>query len=106
MNTKKMNLPLATEALEKILGPYSFAMFFISSRNRLHLTQTQLAKKLNISRSAVCEIEKGRTLVSPETAARYAKKIGYPEELAIEASLNDSLRKAKIKKRVKLIDAA
>jgi DNA-binding XRE family transcriptional regulator len=65
-----------------------------------------MAKKLGITKSAVCEIEKGRTLVSPKAAIRYAKKAGFSETLALETCLQDQLRKANIKKRVRIEDAA
>ena len=36
-----------------------------------------MAKKIGISKAALCEIEKGRTLVSPKCADAYAKKAGF-----------------------------
>lgn len=75
-------------------------------RTTLDHSQVEMAKKLGISKAALCEIEKGRTLVSPQSACRYAKKAGFSETLAIEACFQDQLRKANIKKRVKIEDAA
>ena len=75
-------------------------------RTTLDLTQVEMAKRLGISKAALCEIEKGRTLVSPQAACKYAKKAGFSETVALEACFQDQLRKAKIKKRVKIEDAA
>lgn len=102
MTTKKE----ANQTLEKIYGPFTFATFIRGVRTTLDLTQVEMAKKLGISRAALCEIEKGRTLVGPQAAVRYAKKAGFSDTLALEACLQDQLRKANIKKRVRIEDAA
>ena len=65
-----------------------------------------MAKKIGISKAALCEIEKGRTLVSPKAAVRYAKKAGFSVTVALEACLQDQLGKANIKKRIRIEDAA
>jgi len=101
-----MSIRKANDVFEKIAGPYTFATFMLGIRTTLDLSQIHMAKKLGISRAALCEIEKGRTLVSPQTAVKYAKKAGFSDTLALEACLQDQLRKAKIKKRVRIIDAA
>ena len=101
-----MTTKSATKVLRSQVGPFSFAIFLLGIRATMNLTQAALAKKLGISKSAVCEIEKGRTLVSPEAAVRYARKAGFSLTVAIEACLQDQLTKAKIKKRVRLEDAA
>lgn len=96
----------ASQSIEKIMGPFTFATYILGVRTTLNLTQVQMAKKIGISKAALCEIEKGRTLVSPQAAARYAKKAGFSITLALESCLQDQLRKANIKKRVKIEDAA
>jgi DNA-binding XRE family transcriptional regulator len=101
-----MSIKQASRVLEKLHGSFSFATFMLGTRTTLGLSQTEMAKRLGISKSALCEIEKGRTLVSPQAAVRYAKKAGFSETVALEACLQDQLRKAKIKKRVKIEDAA
>lgn len=101
-----MNIKEADKVFTKIHGPFTFATFMLGIRTTLDLSQVKMAKKLGISKAALCEIEKGRTLVSPIAASRYAKKAGFSETLALEACFQDQLRKAKIKKRVKIEDAA
>lgn len=101
MSTRTVN-----EVFEKISGPYTFSTFMLGVRTTLGLTQVKMAKKLGISKAALCEIEKGRTLVSAQAAVRYAKKAGFSVTVALEACLQDQLRKANIKKRVRIEDAA
>ena len=101
-----MSIKEANQVFEKSHGPFSFATFMLGIRTTLDLSQVEMAKKLGISKAALCEIEKGRTLVSPLAASRYAKKAGFSESAALEACLQDQLRKAKIKKRVRIEDAA
>ncbi len=78
-----MNIKNAQLVLEKSLGNFSFAMFILGMHTTLNLSQVVMAKRLGISRSALCEIEKGRKLVSPRSASRYAKKAGFSERAAI-----------------------
>lgn len=101
-----MSIKDANQVFEKIHGPFSFATFMLGIRTTLGLSQVEMAKKLGISKAALCEIEKGRTLVSPQAASRYSKKAGFSERVALEACLQDQLRKAKIKKRVRIEDSA
>jgi len=101
MNTKKAN-----QVFEKIRGPFTFAEFMLGIRTTLDMSQVTMAKKIGISKAALCEIEKGRTLVGPGAAVRYARKAGFSETVALEACLQDQLRKANIKKRVRIENAA
>jgi DNA-binding XRE family transcriptional regulator len=101
-----MSIKEAGKTFEKIYGAFSFATYMLGVRTTLDLSQVKMAKKLGISKAALCEIEKGRTLVSPQAASRYAKKAGFSETVALEACFQDQLRKANIKKRVKIEDAA
>lgn len=79
---------------EKDVGPLSFAMFLRVARNTLGLTQQEMGKKLGISRANVCDIEKGRQLVSAELAIKIAKKTGLSEKTALKACLQDQVCKA------------
>lgn len=101
-----MSTKNAISAFEKNSGPFTFATFILGARTTLDLNQSEMAKKLGVSKSALCELEKGRTLVSAQTAVKYAKKAGFSVTLALEACLQDQLNKAKIKKRVYIKDAS
>ncbi len=98
MGTKKL-IPL----LEKEVGEMTFGMFLRVARGRLELSQTEMAKRLRVSRGTLCDIEKGRQLVSPILAVKIAKAAGLPETLAVKACLQDQLKKANIKLRVALV---
>jgi len=105
MTTKTKSKPIES-VLESKLGPFTFAMFMRSIRTTLNLSQVAMAKLLGISKQSICDLEKGRTTVTPETASRYAKRAGFSEAVAVEASLQDQLRKAKLDYTIKLARGA
>jgi len=98
MNTKRL-IPL----LEKKIGPLTFGMFLRVARNSLGLSQVAMAKQLGVARGTLCDIEKGRQLVSVALAVKVAKKAGLSIEVAVEACLQDQVNKARINKRVCLV---
>jgi len=75
--------PKAATITEKELGPLTFGMFVKSMRTSLDLTQIAMARKLGMSRGTLCDIEKGRQLVSIALAKKIAKKAGFSETVAI-----------------------
>jgi plasmid maintenance system antidote protein VapI len=66
---------------------------------------TQFARKLGLSASHLCDIEKGRKVVSPERAARFAKVLGRSREQFVRLSLQEQIDLAGLKMRVN-VDAA
>jgi DNA-binding XRE family transcriptional regulator len=58
------------------------------------LTQETFGKKLGLSRANVCDLEKGRHIASIELALKIARKAGLSEKMAIQACLQDLVRKA------------
>ena len=94
----------ARDFLNSKLGPLTFGAFVRVWRERNEWTQVQAAKKLGMSKAALCDIEKGRQLVSVELARRLAKKLGASEGVALECCLQDQLRRAKVPRwRVRLV---
>jgi len=87
--------------LEKSLGPMTLATFLSSWRESLGLSQVAFAKKLGISAANLCDIEKGRQLISPKKATQIAKKIGYSETVLVELVINEQLAADGLKFRVK-----
>lgn len=87
-NDRKFKSKLARE-----VGPLSFALFMRVARNSMGLTQEELGKKLGISRANICDIEKGRQLVSTELAIKVASKAKLPEKMALQACLQDQVLK-------------
>lgn len=100
MNTKKL-FP-ANEFLLKKLGPMSVSMFMRAFREADGVTQSDFAKLLGISKANLCDIEKGRKLVSAERAAKFAKQLQVPEVTLIKLALQDLLRSAQLKYTVDL----
>lgn len=89
MNTKSLS-----KILKKEFGPITFGGFLRSARTMQDMSQTEMAAFLKISKSTLCDIEKGRQLVSPELAAKIAKKCELSEPLAVKAALDDLLRRS------------
>ena len=85
----------AMKALEDISGrPLTLGGLLESIRLADDVSQSAYAKKLKISATHLCDIEKGRKVVSPERAARFAKILKYSEEqfvrLALQALIDQS----------------
>lgn len=99
MTTKK-SIP-AREALKDILK-FSFGEFVRDIRECDEISQTELAKRMRVSRQFVHAIEKDKANVSLEMAIKIARALGYPYEAFVETFLNDMLRKSGIKKIVHL----
>ena len=96
----------AMKLLEDITGgPLSLGKFLQSIRLGEDLSQVEFAGQLGISKSHLCDIEKGRKLVSPERAAIFAKVLKYSSEQFVRLALQDQVEKAGLKFKVK-IDAA
>jgi transcriptional regulator with XRE-family HTH domain len=70
--------------LEKKYGPMTVGLFLRSFRESDELSQTDYAKRLRISRANLCDIEKGRKLVSPERAAKIAKILGEDGRVVVD----------------------
>jgi transcriptional regulator with XRE-family HTH domain len=88
--------------LEKKYGPMTVGLFLRSFRESDELSQTDYAKRLRISRANLCDIEKGRKLVSPERAAKIAKILGVPQEVLVQLAIQDELRQARLDYHVEL----
>ena len=89
--------------LEGLRGsPLSFGDALAAVREREDLSQVELASRMGISRSHLCDIEKGRKLVSPELAAKYANLLGHSERQFVRLALQDQLAKAGLNFKVKI----
>ena len=103
MSTRKSKDSSESKFIESLLGgALTFGMAVESLRMRDELTQTVFAKKLGISRQYLCDVEKGRRLVSPEQAARFAKAFGHPQNVLVQLALQDSVRESGLKLKVKV----
>ena len=91
----------AREALKDIFK-YTFGEFVRDIRECDEISQTNLAKRMHVSRQFVNAVEKNKANVSLEMVIKIARALGYPYEAFIEVFLNDMLRKSGIKKVVHL----
>ncbi len=82
----------AVAFLEKLIGgPLSLRKLIEAIRLGEEMSQPAFAAQLGISRSSLNDIEKGRKLVSPERAYRYAKLLGHSEHLWMRLAIEDQL---------------
>ena len=65
----------------------------------------EMARKLGVSPSHLCDIEKGRKVVSPERAARFAKTLGRSPEQFVRLSLQELVDEAGLRMKVKVAAA-
>ncbi len=99
MTTKKTIS--ARKALKDVLKS-SFGEFVRGIRECDEISQTELAKRMHMSRQYINAIEKDKANISLEMTIKIANALGYPYEAFVEIFLNNILRKAGIKKVVHL----
>lgn len=100
MNTKNS----AKKALEKLTGgPLTLGKLLWSIRVGEELTMTEFAVQLEISRSHLNDIEKGRKPVSPKKAAEYASILGYSERQFIRLALQDLLNRQNLNYEIEIV---
>lgn len=76
--------------LEKTAGrPLTLGGILESIRLGEELSQAAFAKKLGISSSHLCDIEKGRKVVGPERAARFAAILARSPEQFVRLALQE-----------------
>jgi len=91
----------AKKILEKLNnGPLTFGQLINSIRLGENLSQVSFAEVLGISKSHLCDIEKGRKSISPEKAAKYAFTLGYSPVQFIKLAIQDDLTKAGLNYKV------
>lgn len=93
----------ALPQIEKLIGgKLTLGAFMEAIRQGEELTQEAFAARLGISRSHLCDIEKGRKIVSPERAARFAHELGYAKEQFLRLALQDAVNRAGLRFSVEL----
>jgi transcriptional regulator with XRE-family HTH domain len=92
--------------LEKRLGPLTVGGFIRTWRTTEEMSLKEFGKLMGVSVANLCDIEKGRTGVSPGKAAQISKAIGVPEALLVRLAIEEGLRAVGLKYRVALEPAA
>lgn len=101
MRTKKKSA--AMKFLESLTGgALTFGELLESTRRCKGMSQVDLARKMGVSRSRLCDIEKGRRPVMPEMAVRFAKVLGYSVNQFVSLALEDQIRGLGLNMRVEL----
>lgn len=83
-------------------GPLTLGDLMLSIRLGEEMSQAELARQLGISRSHLCDIEKGRKAVGPRRAARFASALGYSEAQFVRLALQGLVEDAGLDFRVQL----
>lgn len=103
MRKAKRKKSEAIELLEKISGgPLTLGRAIESIRKSQDISQDECAKKLGVSKSHLCDVEKSRKTVSPERAAKWARVLAYPESVLVRLAIQDELDAAGLKYKVEI----
>jgi transcriptional regulator with XRE-family HTH domain len=106
MTTKSKHAGSALRKLEAIRGgPLTLKALMSAIREGEEWSLAEMAKRLGVSRGHVAAIERGKA-VSPASAARYAKALGYSEAQFVRLALQDSVKRAGLHYSVEVIAAA
>jgi len=93
----------ATRLLEDLAGgPLTLGRYICSIREGEEMSQVDFARKLGISKSHLCDIEKGRKPVSAAKAAEMARVLGYSERQFVQLALQDAMERAGLDYKVKI----
>ena len=85
----------ARAVLEKInRGPLTFAQLVRTVRETDEVSQEELAKRLKVGKSFVSDVENGRRVPSIEKSAEWARALGYPFEVFVEAAVRSMVAEA------------
>ena len=77
-------------------GPLTLGQLLLSIREGEGASQVDFAARLGLSRSHLCDLEKGRKPISPERAVRLAAILGYSERQFVRLAINAQLARAKL----------
>jgi len=103
MRKTKETKSAAIKLLEKVAGgPLTLGKAIESVRKSEDLSQDECARKLGVSKSHLCDVEKGRKTVSPERAARWARVLGYPESVFVRLAIQGELDAAGLRYKVEI----
>jgi transcriptional regulator with XRE-family HTH domain len=101
MIAKKLKGSSGSKLEQRLLGnALTFGAAVEGLRVGEDFTQADFARKLGFSRQYLCDVEKGRRLVSPDQAARFAKAFGRPPDVLVELALQDAVRASGLRLKV------
>jgi transcriptional regulator with XRE-family HTH domain len=90
MSTKKARKSSARAFMEAVTGgPLTLSALLRAIRIGEEMSQAEFALRLGISKSHICDIEKGRKHVSPMRAMEFARILKYSEQQFVRLALQD-----------------
>ncbi len=102
MTTSKKKSPAIKFLEQSTKGPLTFGKMMESIRLCEESSQADFARKLGVSRSHLCDIEKNRKMLSPMRAAKFAKILGFSQDQFVRLTLQNLLDKSGLKYQVEL----
>ncbi len=72
-------------------GPLSIGDAVNAARLSAELSQAELGERVGVSRSYICDLEKGRKPISPRKAAAIAKALGMVEAVFVKLAIQDTV---------------
>ena len=107
MSTISKTTQKTLKALEGVAGEkLTLGSFVQCIRECEEMSQVAFAKRLGISRQYLCDIERGRRVISPKLAASLGSKIGHSQDQMVRLALQDSINKSGLPYEVELRRAA
>ncbi|MEI6790514.1 MAG: helix-turn-helix transcriptional regulator [Myxococcaceae bacterium] len=87
MDTRKQKSDAMAFLEDLTDGPLTLGGALEAIRLGEEISQTEFSRILGISKSHLCDIEKGRKAVSPARAEEFARLLGYSEAQLVRLSL-------------------
>ncbi|MFZ1107442.1 MAG: helix-turn-helix domain-containing protein [Rhodomicrobium sp.] len=72
------------KAYDDLEEEYALIRTLIEARMRAHLSQAQLAERMNTTQTAIARLESGNTMPSTRTLRRIAKATGHKLRIILE----------------------
>lgn len=103
MSIRSTKKSTAMKFLEDLSGgPLNLAEFLTSIRIGEEMSYKEFASKLGISRSHLCDIEKGRKAVSLDRAIEFAEILGYSKNQFARLALQTQVNNAGLRYKVRI----
>ena len=107
MTTKKVTRRCPKSKSMKFLesltgGPLTLAELLSSIRLGDEMSYTEFAERLGVSRSHLCDIEKGRKAISLERAVEFAERLGYSKDQFVRLALQTQVNEAGLSYKVSI----
>lgn len=72
------------KAYDELEDEYALINTLIEARARAHLSQAQLAERMDTTQTAIARLESGNTLPSTRTLLKFAKATGHKLKITFE----------------------